>query len=90
MMTALLSALQDDSETTAFDTVWAAGETASSASSGAMETVMLAQDKLYVVLAVVLIIWIGIAFFIWRTDRKLSRLERSLDEGIRSSATQNP
>lgn len=47
-----------------------------------LESVMLAQDKLYVVLAVVLIIWIGIAYFILRTDRKLNRLERTLTERI--------
>lgn len=47
-----------------------------------LETVMLAQDKLFVVLAVVLIIWFGIIFFIFRTDRKLASLERTLAERI--------
>ena len=48
----------------------------------ALERVMLAEDKLYVVLAVVLIIWLGLVFFVFRTDRRLARLERTLEAGI--------
>jgi len=44
-----------------------------------LETVMLQQDKLYVVLAVVLIIWFGMLFFLFRTDLRLKRLENELD-----------
>ena len=44
-----------------------------------IERVMLAQDKLPVVLAVVLVIWLGIALLLLRTDRRLSRIERRLD-----------
>ena len=44
-----------------------------------IERVMLAQDKLPVVLAVVLVIWLGIALLLLRTDRRLSRIERQLD-----------
>lgn len=47
-----------------------------------LERVMLAEDKLFVVLAVVLIIWSGIVFFIWRTDRRLRNLERTVRSGI--------
>ena len=43
-----------------------------------IETVMLDNDKLLVVLAVVLIIWIGITVFIFATDRKIDRLESSV------------
>ena len=43
-----------------------------------IETVMLDNDKLLVVLAVVLIIWIGIMVFIYATDRKIDRLESSV------------
>lgn len=43
-----------------------------------IETVMLDNDKLLVVLAVVLIIWIGITVFIYATDRKIDRLESSV------------
>ena len=41
---------------------------------------MLSNDKLFVVLAVVLVIWLGITFLLWRTDRKLDVLERKLRE----------
>ncbi len=46
--------------------------------AGSIETVMLDNDKLMVVLAVVLIIWIGITMFIYATDRKIDRLESSV------------
>ena len=45
----------------------------------ALEQAMLAQDKLYVVLAVVLVVWLGLLFLIVRTDRRLGRVERELD-----------
>ena len=46
--------------------------------AGSIETAMLDNDKLMVVLAVVLIIWIGITMFIYATDRKIDRLESSV------------
>lgn len=66
---------------TAYDSVWAAGNQAAPTTS-ALETIMLAQDKLYVVLAVVLIIWLGLMFFISRTDRRIREVERTLEERI--------
>ena len=45
-----------------------------------MERVMLADDKLPVVLAVVLIVWLGVLALLVRTDRRLARVERQLDE----------
>ena len=45
-----------------------------------IERVMLAEDKLPVVLAVVLVVWLGIALLLFRTERRLARLERRLDE----------
>lgn len=42
------------------------------------EAAMLSNDKLFVVLAVVLIIWVGILIFIYTTDRKISKLESSI------------
>jgi len=66
---------------TAFDSIWTAGDVPTAALS-ALEQVMLANDKIYVVLVVVLVIWLGIIFFIHRTDRKLGNLERSLEDGI--------
>ncbi|MEL6614359.1 MAG: CcmD family protein [Bacteroidota bacterium] len=44
-----------------------------------LERVMLADDKLPVVLAVVMVVWIGIAFLLWRTERRLARVEAELD-----------
>ncbi|HYE96276.1 MAG TPA: hypothetical protein VD962_08710 [Rubricoccaceae bacterium] len=43
-----------------------------------IERVMLAEDKLYVVLAVVLIVWFGLLFLLFRTERRLARVERTL------------
>ncbi len=45
-----------------------------------LEVYLLQQDKLYVVAAVLTVIWIGIALFIWRTDRRIARLEKLADE----------
>lgn len=44
-----------------------------------LERYMVQQDKLYVVAAVVLLIWFGLLFFLFRTDRRLARIERELD-----------
>ncbi|MEM1116111.1 MAG: CcmD family protein [Bacteroidota bacterium] len=44
-----------------------------------IERPMLAEDKLPVVLAVVLIVWIGLLLLLFRTDRRLARIERRLD-----------
>ncbi len=65
-------------QTTAYDSVWANTEVPTSQPSG-IEGIMLSDDKIFVVLGVVLIIWFGILFFLHRTDRKLDRLERSID-----------
>lgn len=43
------------------------------------ERVMLAEDKLPVVLAVVLIVWAGVLLLLLRTERRLARLETALD-----------
>ena len=52
---------------------------------GGIDSAMLDNDKLFVVLAVVLVIWAGIALFIFGTDRKIGRLERRIDT-LESSA----
>ncbi len=64
---------------TAYDTIWANPETQAPVG---LESVFLAQDKLYVVLVVVLIIWFGILLFLYRTDRKIDKLERTLKNDI--------
>ena len=43
-----------------------------------LERVMLSEDKLPVVFAVVLVIWLGLLLFLFFTDRRLARIEREL------------
>lgn len=50
-----------------------------------VERAMLADDKLPVVLAVVLVVWAGLLFVLFRTDRRLARVERRLDEAERTA-----
>ena len=71
----------DTTQTTAFDSIWANPDVPVQTLNW-LDQLMLSQDKLFVVLAVVLIIWFGLVFFIFRTDRKLHRLERTLEERI--------
>jgi hypothetical protein len=66
---------------TAYDSIWAVAEVPVQERTG-IERVALAEDKLFVVLAVVLLIWFGIVFLLLRTDRKIERLERKVDAGI--------
>ena len=47
------------------------------------EEFMLSNDKLFVVLAVVLIIWAGLITYIIATDRRISRLESSSDKSTK-------
>jgi len=63
---------------TPYDSVWAGTSMPVQESTG-IERQLLKEDKLYAVLAVVLIIWLGIALFLIRTDHKLDRLERRVD-----------
>lgn len=67
-------------QATAYDTVWS--QTVPTQQAGGLEGAMLSEDKLFVVLAVVLVIWFGIVYFIFRTDRKLAALERTLEKDI--------
>ncbi len=78
----------DTTQTTAFDSIWANPEVPVETLNAldqlmlSLDQLMLSQDKLFVVLAVVLISWFGLVFFVFRTDRKLDRLERTLEERI--------
>ncbi len=67
---------------TAYDSVWTGTEEIPTQQPDGFEAVMLSHDKIYVVLAVVLIIWFGLLFFLFRTDRKIDRLERSFGANI--------
>jgi len=81
----IIHPLQEDTtssgESSPYDSVWSNTEVPVQQREG-LEKVMLQEDKLYVVLAVVLIIWVGIIFFLFRTDRKIERLERNMTERI--------
>ncbi len=65
---------------TAFDSVWSSNIPTQPPSP--LEAVMLADDKIFVVLTVVLIIWLGIVIFLLRTDKKIDRLERLVEDRI--------
>lgn len=64
---------------TSYDSTWVDTQIPEQPPLGT-ERFMLAEDKLFVVLAVVLVIWFGIAYFIHRTDRKLLDLEKAAAE----------
>ncbi|MEL6443780.1 MAG: CcmD family protein [Bacteroidota bacterium] len=49
-----------------------------------LDRIMLAEDRLPVVLAVVLVVWIGVLLMLARTDRRLSQLERDVDRDTSS------
>jgi len=36
--------------------------------------------KIYVVVAVIVVVFLGIAFYLWRLDRRLSELENQIDD----------
>lgn len=44
-----------------------------------IERTMLAADKLPVVLAIVLIIWFGILFLLFRTNSRITKIENELN-----------
>lgn len=48
--------------------------------AGVIMQALASNDLIYVVLAVSLIIWFVLLFYIIRTDRKVSRLEESLTQ----------
>lgn len=74
-------------QSTPYDSVWTESEVPVQEQQG-IEKVMLAEDKLFVVLAVVLIIWIGLILLIFRTDRRITLLERKVEERIPERAGQ--
>lgn len=63
---------------TAYDSTWT--ERPDTQPAEGLERIMLADQKIYVVLAVVLLIWFGLLFLLVRTDRKIDRLERRLEQ----------
>ncbi len=39
------------------------------------------QNQMYVVLTVVLLIWAGILAYLWRIDRKVTKIENQMKKG---------
>lgn len=74
----ILQEAQQDAAT-AYDSTWATEQIPEMGPVGS-EKFMLAEDKLFVVLAVVLIIWFGIVYYLFRTDRQINALEKSIAE----------
>ncbi len=76
---------QDRPDTTsAYDTTWT--EQPEGESPTGLDRLLGQDGKIYVVLAVVLLIWIGLLTVLFRTDRKIDRLERRLDRHISEDA----
>jgi CcmD family protein len=65
-------------DTTRYDSAWASTEIPTKEPDG-FEQFMVGGGKIYVVLAVVLIIWIGLLAFLFSTDRRIRSLEREAD-----------
>lgn len=68
-------------DSAAYDSAWAQS-TPPTAQPDALEQVFTADGKIYVVVAVLLIVWIGIMTYIYRTDQKIDALERRLDDSL--------
>lgn len=63
-------------DSVAYDSVWSASEPVPQG----LERIMVVDGKIYVVVAVLLLIWFGLLAYIYRTDQKLDRLERHVAE----------
>jgi len=70
----LLFTVQTDTLTSAYSDKWEGA----SESEGVFVELMTSNDMIFVVLGVSLIIWFVLLFFLARTERKLSELEKSL------------
>lgn len=72
-----LVAQQGDSLSSAYSEKWdgASGQ-------GAVMDAMASNDLIFVVLGVTLIIWFTLLFFLVRLDRKVSALEKEVEEKI--------
>jgi hypothetical protein len=66
-----------DTTQSAYDSTWT--ERPDTQAPEGLDRIMGADGKIYVVLAVVLLIWFGLVALLVRTDRKIDRLERQLD-----------
>ena len=85
--TASSGALRDSS---VYDSTWAETRETAPPRSSTFEDVMVSSGKIYVVLAVVLIIWIGLVALLFRTDRRIDRLEEKIESESKTTDPQNP
>lgn len=67
-------------DTTVYDSVWTSESDIPSKQPDGFEKVMVGDGKILVVLAVILIIWIGLLGFLFRTDRRIRSLEREIEQ----------
>lgn len=67
---------QSPTDTTRYDSVWTSTTEIPSKEPLGFERIMVDDGKIFVVLGVVLIIWIGLLTFLFSTDRRLRSLER--------------
>jgi len=77
---ALRPAQERPDTTAAYDTTWT--EQSDDPAPEGLDRIMGQDGKIYVVLAVVLLIWIGVVALLFRTDRRIERLERRVDRSI--------
>ena len=78
-----LRPVQERPDTTAaYDSTWTEQPAGPPRQPSMLDRFMGRDGKIYVVLAVVLLIWIGLVTVLFRTDRKIDRLERRLDRHI--------
>lgn len=71
-----------DTTQSPYDSTWTERPAQPSPQPTGLDRVMGQDGKIYVVLAVVLVIWFGLLAVLFRTDRKIDRLERRLDRDI--------
>lgn len=74
------TAAQVASDTTVYDSVWTSESDIPSKQPDGFEKLMVGDGKILVVLAVILIIWIGLLGFLFRTDRRIRSLEREIEQ----------
>lgn len=43
---------------------------------------MRSTGKIYVVVAVIVVVFLGLAFYLWSTDRRLTELEKQIEDHV--------
>ncbi|MCL6525181.1 MAG: CcmD family protein [Thermoflavifilum sp.] len=68
-----------------------AGQMSANAASSApeMATLMRSNGKIYVVVAVIVIIWIGLLLYVISVDRKLHRIEKKFSQSASHQVSRN-